>query len=234
VVLVHSFRVRFAKESSQRHLSHLELVRGIERAIRRAQLEMVYSEGFHPHPKLSFGPALAVGIASEDEYFDLELTRDYPPEEILESINKALIGGLKVLAVKKILNRVKPLNAIINRASYVMILRTDPRDRSEIIDQLNKLLTSTSVEIVRTNKNGQKIVNIRPWLHNLTIRVKNNDLLELEFVGEIGSGGNLRPDDLQGVISRPFEALAITRTGLWREEDGTVTRPLDFCDKVGG
>lgn len=231
---MHSFRVRFVKEPSQRYLSHLELIKGIERAIRRAQLEMVYSEGFHPHPKLSFGPALAVGIASGDEYFDLELSRDYPPEQILESLNKSLTEGLKVLAVKKILHRVKPLNAIINRASYVMILRADPREHQEIIDQLNKLLTSTSVEILRTNKDGQKIVNIRPWLHTLTIRIKDDDLLELEFVGEIGSGGNLRPSDLFGVISRPVEVLTITRTGLWHEEDGTVTRPLDFCDKAGG
>ncbi|NLW46907.1 MAG: DUF2344 domain-containing protein [Firmicutes bacterium] len=231
---MYSFRVRFTKEQRQKYLSHLELIKGIERAIRRAQLEMVYSEGFHPHPKLSFGPALAVGTASEDEYFDLELTRDYPPEKILESINKALTEGLNVLAVKKILHRVKPLNAIINRASYVMILRTDPRDRSVIIDQLNILLTSTSVEIIRTNKDGQKVVNIRPWLHTLTIRIKDDDLLELEFIGEIGSSGNLRPDDLLRVISRPVEVLAITRTGLWREEDGTVTRPLDFCDKAGG
>lgn len=231
---MHNFRVRFTKEQSQRYLSHLELIKAIERAIRRAQLEMVYSEGFHPHPKLSFGPALAVGIASNDEYFDLELARDYPPEKILESLNKALTEGLKVLAVKKILHRVKPLNAVINRASYVIVLQADPKERREIIDQLNKLLTSTSVEIVRSNKDGQKIVNIRPWLHTLTIRVKDDDLLELEFVGEIGSGGNLRPDDLLSVISRSVEVLAITRTGLWHEEDGTVTRPLDFCDKAGG
>lgn len=229
-----SYRIRFAKEPGQRYLSHLELIKGIERAIRRAQLEMVYSEGFHPHPKLSFGPALAVGVASGDEYFDLELSRDYPLEHILASLNKALPEGLKVLAVREIRHRVKPLSAIINRASYVMILRADSRDHREIIEQLNKLSTLSSVEIVRANKDGQKIVNIRPWLHNLTIRIKDDELLELEFVGEIGSGGNLRPDDLLSVISRPVEVLTITRTGLWHEEDGAVMRPLDFCDKAGG
>ncbi len=229
-----SFRVRFTKERSQRYLSHLELIRAIERSIRRAQLQMVYSEGFHPHPKLSFGPALAVGIASDDEYFDMELAQDYSPEKIIESLNKALTDGLKVLAVKKIVHRVKPLNAVLNRASYVIIFRADPIEHQEIIDQLNKILTSSSVEIMRTTKDGQKVVNIRPWLHTLTIRIKEDDLVELEFEGEIGSGGNLRPDDLLSVISRPIEVLTITRTGLWHWEDGTVTRPLDFCDKAGG
>ncbi|NLY75795.1 MAG: DUF2344 domain-containing protein [Firmicutes bacterium] len=229
-----SYRVRFTKEHSLRYLSHLELIRGIERAIRRAGLPMAFSEGFHPHPKLSFGPALAVGISSAAEYFDMELVRDFPPAEIRERLNRALPEGIKVLAVKKIVRRVKPLNAVINRASYAILLRVDPRERPEIIAQLNKLPASSTIEIIRKTKDGQKVVNIRPWLHNLTIGVKDDDLLELEFGGEIGSGGNLRPDDLLSVISQPAEVLAITRTGLWREENGLVMDPLDLCDQAGG
>lgn len=231
---MYSYRVRFTKERKQRYLSHLELIKAIERAIRRAQLQMVYSDGFHPHPKFSFGPALAVGIASNDEYFDLELARDYPSEQVLEDLNNSLSEGLKVLAVKRVVNRVKPLNAVINRASYVVIFKVGSLGRLEIIEQFKKLLTTTSVEIVRDTKDGKKTVNIRPWLHNLAIRTKEDDLLELEFEGEIGSGGNLRPDDLLSAVSRPVEVIAITRTGLWHEEDGTVTRPLDFCDKGAG
>ncbi len=230
---MHSYRVRFTKEHDLRYLSHLELIRGIERGIRRAQLQMVYSEGFHPHPKLSFGPALSVGIASTDEYFDMELAQEYPEEKILEDLNRAMTEGLKVLAVKKILHRIKPLNAVINRASYAIILKVNPKERREIIDQFDQLLSLSIIEVVRNSKEGQKVVNIRPWLHNLTIGIKDDDLLELELVGEIGSGGNLRPDDLLSAISRPVEVVTITRTGLWHEEAGLVTRPLDFC-KAGG
>ena len=114
------------------------------------------------------------------------------------------------------------------------MLKVDPGDRREIFDQLNQLSSLTLIEVVRNSKVGQKIVNIRPWLHNLTIGIKDDDLLELELVGEIGSGGNLRPDDLLSGISRPVEVLSVTRTGLWHEEDGLVTRPLDFCNKAGG
>ncbi len=229
-----SYRVRFVKERDLRYLSHLELIRAIERGIRRAGLQMVYSEGFHPHPKLSFGPALSVGIASFDEYFDLELVQEYPEEKILEDLNLVLSEGIKVLAVKKILQRVKPLNAVINRASYIVILKVEPGERREIFEHLNHLSSLTVIEVVRKSKEGQKTVNIRPWLHNLTIGIKDDDLLELELVGEIGSGGNLRPDDLLSMITRPVKVLTITRTGLWHEEEGLVTRPLDFCNKAGG
>lgn len=229
-----SYRVRFAKERDLRYLSHLEVIRALERAIRRAGLQLVYSEGFHPHPKLSFGPALSVGIASVDEYFDMELIQEYPEGKILDELNRVLSKGIKVLTVKKILQRVKPLNAVINRASYTVILQLNPGERQEIVDQLNQLLSLTTIEVVRNSKEGQKTVNIRPWLHNLTIGIKDDGLLELEFIGEIGSGGNLRPDDLLSLIPRPVEVLAITRTGLWREEEGLTMRPLDFCDKAGG
>lgn len=229
-----SYRARFVKQGDLRYLSHLELIKAIERGIRRAGLEMVYSEGFHPHPKLSFGPALSVGIASCDEYFDMELVREYPEAKILEDLNRVLSEGIKVLAVKKILQRVKPLNAIINRASYIVMLKVDPGERLEIFNQLNQLTSLTIIEVARKSKEGQKIVNIRPWLHNLTIGIKGDNLLELEFVGQIGSGGNLRPDDLLGVISRPVEVLTITRTGLWHEEAGLVKKPFDLCDKAGG
>mgnify|MGYP000919467109 FL=1 len=100
-----SYRVGFVKERDLRYLSHLELFRTIERGIRRAGLEMVFSEGFHPHPKLSFGPALSVGIASRDEYFDMELVQEYPEEKILADLNRVLPEGLQVLAVKKILQQ---------------------------------------------------------------------------------------------------------------------------------
>lgn len=234
VIPMPSYRVRFAKQCNLRYLSHLELVRAIGRGIRRAGLQMVYSEGFHPHPKLSFGPALSVGIASNDEYFDMELAQECPENKILEDLNRTLSEGLKVLAVREILHQIKPLNAQLNRASYAVMLKVNPGEGRYIFDQLNQLLSLTIIEVLRKSKKRQKRVNIRPWLHNLTIEIKDDDLLELEFVGEIGNGGNLRPDDLLSVVARPFEVLTITRTGLWHEEDGLVTRPLDFCDKAGG
>lgn len=228
------YRLRFSKEKELRFLSHLELMRALERAFRRAMLPLAYSEGFHPHPKLSFGPALAVGISSNDEYLDFQLTGEVAPSEIKERLNQTLPGGIRVIAVVKISRHAKPLNALINRAAYSVLLKCDPGKMGEIVHWLKGLVDLAEIVVQRVSKEGQKFVNIRPWLHNLTIGIKDDDLLELEFVGEIGSGGNLRPDDLLNVISRPVEVLTITRTGLWHEEDGLKTRPLDFCDKAGG
>ncbi|HBF38214.1 MAG TPA: hypothetical protein DDW50_12940 [Firmicutes bacterium] len=230
---MYEYRLRFSKEKSLKFLSHLELIRTMERAFRRAQLPLAYSEGFHPHPKLSFGPALAVGICSNDEYLDFQLLKDIEPEEIKMDLNRSLPEGIQAIAIVRIntQHHVKPLNAIINRAIYAIHLKTTPEECSKVIEWLNQLMNLPEFVITRYSKDGQKLVNIRPWLHNLTIEVIDAQkfILELRFTGEIGSGGNLRPEDITSNIPHPVEIMSVARISLWHEEKGLITRPLDLC-----
>lgn len=228
---MYEYRLRFSKEKNLKFLSHLELMRTIERAFRRAQLPLVYSGGFHPHPKLSFGPALAVGISSNDEYLDFQLINNLEPDQIKDTLNSLLPEDLRAIAVARILQHVKTLNAVINRAAYSVFLQSAPADQLKIINWLNQLIQLPDFVIPRHSKDGQKLVNIRPWLHNLTTEVIDAEkaILEVRFAGEIGSGGNLRPDDIIDSIPQPVEVLNIARIGLWHEEKGLVTKPLDLC-----
>jgi radical SAM-linked protein len=227
------YRLRFSKEKNLKFLSHLELIRTMERAFRRAQLPLVYSEGFHPHPKLSFGPALAVGIGSNDEYLDFQLAHDIEPDTIKTNLNQCLPEGIQVIALARFgtHHHVKTLNAIINRASYAIRLKATPEYFFQTMEWLNQLIQLPEFTITRSSKDGQKLVNIRPWLHNLTIEVidAQKSILELRLTGEIGSGGNLRPEDITANIPYPVEVLSVARIGLWHEENGSISRPMDLC-----
>ena len=225
------YRVCFAKENKLKFLSHLELIRATLRSLRRAGLEMVYSEGFHPHPKLSFGPALAVGVSSSREYFDLQLVRDVTPEAFKARLNEALPEGLTILDVKRITHHVKPLNAMINRASYSLVLRADPEDIPAIIEFIVHLPEQQELPVDHRNKEGIKTVNIRPWLHNVNAEAIGTDRIVVNMSGEIGSGGNLRPEDIAVLIPQPVEIVRIHRNGLWHEEKGRITEPLEFCER---
>jgi radical SAM-linked protein len=232
---MYEYRLRFSKEHNFRFFSHLELIRTIELAMRRAGIPLAYSEGFHPHPKLSFGPALAVGLNSIDEYFDLGLEQEWLPEQLLATLNPVLPRGLQITAVRHCLNHVKPLNALINRAAYVIELEATPEALNQIRLELNERLKDIEILITRTNKNGVKTVNIRPLIHSFKAELISDTKLQLRVSGEIGSGGNLRPEDLLKLVTHPVEVLNIVRVGLWHEEpDGTVRKPLDFCEKAGG
>jgi radical SAM-linked protein len=223
------YRLRFSKEKNIKYLSHLELMRTMERAFRRGQLLLAYSEGFHPHPKISFGPALAVGISSNDEYLDFQLLHELESDEIKATLNSSLPEGIRIIAFSRFKHLTKPLNAIINRAAYSVFLQSAPTDQPKIIKWLAELMQLPELIITRHTKDGQKIVNIRPWLHNVTTEVMDEKILEIRFTGEIGSGGNLRPEDITSNIPQPVEVINIARIGLWHEDNGLIIKPLDLC-----
>jgi radical SAM-linked protein len=234
VVLIYKYRIRFAKEENQSFLSHLDLIRAFERAARRGGVPLAYSEGFHPHPKLAFGPALAVGISSSDEYLDLELETSREPDELREIFNKALPEGLRLLAVRRAQQQLKPLNAVINRAAYQITLRIALNDAATVLQQLNALSAAPELPVIRKTKEGQKTVNIRPWLYSLIAALRPDSLLQIDVTGEIGSGGNLRPDEIIGFITAPVEVVRVLRTGLYHEEQGRMIGPFDLCNSFGG
>lgn len=228
--------MEFIKAGNLKYLSHLELIRVLERAARRCKLPLEYSEGYHPHPKLSFGPALALGIASTNEYCDMQLRQEAEPESLRDSLNRVLPESLRITAIGRLREPVIPLNSLINRATYRIELAVTPQSLAGVKEDLAAIISQPELVIERSTKTGQKIVNIRPLLHNLTMvetfedpNVSPRVSLVFEISGEIGNNGNLRPDEIIGLIKQPLTVLSITRVGLWREEQGMIIKPMDLC-----
>jgi radical SAM family uncharacterized protein/radical SAM-linked protein len=112
-------RVRYAKRGRLVALSHLETMHAILRAVRRAVLPVVYSQGFHPKPRVSFGPALPVGLESEAEYLDLELVGDHAAEAVAARLAACLPGGLDVLEARALDPRADSISAAMRAAHYL-------------------------------------------------------------------------------------------------------------------
>jgi hypothetical protein len=93
------YRARFTKEGRLRFLGHLDLTRTLLRAMRRARVRFVYSQGFNPKPKVAFGPALSVGVSSEGEYVDFETLARLDPEPAIGEINAALPAGIRFVTM---------------------------------------------------------------------------------------------------------------------------------------
>src|SRR5690554_5367975 len=109
-------RFRFSIGPEVRFLSHLDLLRAMERALRRAGLPAAYSAGFSPRPKMSFGFALPVGVMSVAEYGDFELACKMDPEEFKQVYNRHLPQGLHVLEAKLLAPKAPSLMSVINAA----------------------------------------------------------------------------------------------------------------------
>ncbi|WP_152186233.1 TIGR03936 family radical SAM-associated protein [Segeticoccus rhizosphaerae] len=96
---VQKLRVRYAKRGRLRFSSTRDFQRALERALRRADVPMAFSAGFHPHPKISYANAAPTGTASEAEYFEISVTDRVDPERVRAALDEALPRGLDVLEV---------------------------------------------------------------------------------------------------------------------------------------
>ncbi|MBI5048326.1 MAG: TIGR03960 family B12-binding radical SAM protein [Deltaproteobacteria bacterium] len=123
-------RLTFSKTGTMKYLGHLELVTLFSRAIRRAEIPMAYSAGFHPLPKIGFSPPLPVGIESVAEEMDLELSEYMKPDELHKRLNKTLPHGIQILEAAEVPLKLNPISAIITEATYLIYIVADSPDRS--------------------------------------------------------------------------------------------------------
>lgn len=91
-------RIRYGKLGAGKYISHLDTIRGAERALRRMDLPLLYSEGFTPRPRMSFAAALQVGVSSIAEHMDIFLTEPVPPEEVVKAGEAAFHDSMPIIA----------------------------------------------------------------------------------------------------------------------------------------
>ncbi|NVN90952.1 MAG: TIGR03960 family B12-binding radical SAM protein [Desulfuromonadales bacterium] len=115
-------RLRFAKQGAMRCLSHLELLTVFTRAVSRGKVPILFSQGFHPHPRFSFATATSVGVESVAEYMDMFVAPGVPADEIMQRLNRALPRGLRILEAVPTDTKSPSLSVLIDRTRYRITL----------------------------------------------------------------------------------------------------------------
>jgi radical SAM-linked protein len=118
----HRYRLRYTKQGQAAYLAHLDLVRHLPRAFRRAGLDIAYSHGFHPKPGLSFGPALGLGIPSIGELLEVKLSDDISAPELLRLLNAVSLPGIEFLDAVALRESEPAMGKVLARAEYAMLL----------------------------------------------------------------------------------------------------------------
>jgi radical SAM-linked protein len=153
-------RLRFAKRGRLRFLSHRDVARSFERAVRRAAVPVSYSHGFNPHPRLSWVGAAPTGTASEAEYLEIGLTRPVDPDALVAALDAALPAGLDVLAAA--VAEGAPLAERIDASRWRIELPGVSPDR--LAGALGALLDRTSVVVERITPAGRRTIDVRAAL----------------------------------------------------------------------
>ncbi len=183
------FRLRFEKVGPAALLGHLDLARELPRAIRRAGVRLRYSEGFHPKPDLSFGPALSLGVASLDEYVDAKLIDAPGMDELVTRLGAATSGGLRFVAAKPLVAEDPAVSSIVTGARYVIALADDVvrehGGRAGLEERMQALLARSEAKLRRDVGGVGKIVDVRRFVVELALGSDAAER-ELELGGIVG------------------------------------------------
>jgi radical SAM-linked protein len=144
-------QITFSKQGALRYTGHLDLHKLWERAARRAELPLAYSQGFHPQPKISMAAALPLGFSSRCEVLDMKLERDIPLEGLRDTLQETLPPGIQVLAIEQVDDRAPALQTRVVSAEYEVTL-TEPVDGSELKRKIESVMDAESILRTRRGK----------------------------------------------------------------------------------
>ncbi len=190
--------VKFIKKDRMKFLSHLELIRVIERAMRRAKVPLKFSQGFNPHPKISFAAPLAVGVSSQGEYLALEVEEKIELDEFQKNLNHQLPEGMKFVKCKYIDVKSKSLMSLVENATYIVKCSTVMNYNSdEINNSIEKLMSYDEILYEKRGKRNKiKTVDIKEHIKDfIVISIEDKEIIFKTTVST-GSQGNLKPDIL--------------------------------------
>ncbi len=197
-------RITFQKLGALRYTGHLDLHKLWERAARRAELPLAYSQGFHPQPKMNIAAALPLGFSSRCEVLDMRLEHDIELDGLVEKLQGTLPTGIQVTNVESVDERAPTLQTQVVSAEYEVSL-AEAGFESEVKRKIESVLESES--IVRTRR--EKEYDLRPLIEAL-------DLMDGKILMKLAAreGATGRPEEVLDMLGIAFEDTRIERTRL--------------------
>jgi len=209
---VQRMRVRFSRGEGAKYISHLDLMRVWERALRRADVDVAYSEGFSPHAQLSLAAPLAVGMTSEGELLDVFLGSRLTPFDFARMTGKQLPGGIEALDVEEVGLRAPSLQSELRAAEYEASLTADVSE-TDAKDAVESFLIAETVAWEQVRDGGTRQYDIRAMVQRLWIEESTNGTVVVGMRVRADSGGSGRPEQVIAAMGLP-EPVSIHRRRL--------------------
>jgi radical SAM-linked protein len=217
---VERLRVQFSRSHELRFITHLDLMRSLERAIRRAGINIAYSEGFSPHPQISLAAPLPVGVTSRGELMDVYLASRMTIDDFDRSLSLQLPLGLSIGSIEEIPVGLPSLQSQLQAADYEIALPIDV-NISMLGQKINGLLARSSIEWVQKREKDSKAYDLRPLILALALDTDHRQRL-LTMRLRAGNEATGRPDQVTLALELP-PGLAIERTRMLLANEGDST-----------
>ncbi len=209
----HRLRITFAKKQQIKYISHLDLVLVWERALRRAQIPLVYSQGFNPRPKIQVASGLPLGTIGSVEIMDIIVSRPVDPTDAIRQIKDTLPVGLAIQSIEEVPLKSPSLQHLLRQAEYQVMVETSLSTQA-LTERIDTLLAAGEVIQTRRRKQQEEKFDLRPWLHDLRFESVAEDQVCLFMRLTAGQFGNLRPEEVLKALDLTDCWAEINRTRL--------------------
>ena len=221
-------RIRYSKKGKVRFISHRDVARIWERALRRVGVSVAYSQGFSPRPKLSFGLALSTGHESEAEFLDLELSDEdgdwtaVRGEDLAARLRAALPVGLAVVAIAPV-EKGDSLQQAVTSCTWA--IEVDDVDREYMDAWVVGVLSREEIVVERERKGKPVVEDLRP--HVLALDVTGTTETGIRLSADLGTQPRaLRPTELLAAVDPPLTARTVCRMNQWMSQGDDREEPL--------
>lgn len=196
-------RIKFSKNGAVKFIGHLDLMRYFQKAMRRAEIDIAYSEGYSPHQIMSFASPLGVGLTSDGEYLDIEVKTTAGSEESVKRLNSVMADGIAVLSYKKLPDEAKNAMSIVTAADYRISFCSGGEPFSDWPKRFLEFYAQDEIRITKKTKKSEQELDIKPFIYSISAE-------EYSVVLRLASGSvtNIKPELV-------FEAFAAYEGFLW-------------------
>ena len=218
-------RMKFAKEGRAKYISHLDLMHTMQRAMARCQMPLWFTEGFNQHAYVSVALPLSTGYSGECEFLDFNITSESVPVNAVEALNDVFPEGLRAIEIYPLSDGGMKVGAIA-WSQYRITWGFEGPVPAGFIQDVRALFDRPVVEILKKSKRGEKTVNMRDLMRDLTITEDGEDVVAI--VTTAAGNDNMSPEYLTRAIRQYLPQYEIPFTAYHRmnvfTSDGTPFR----------
>ncbi|MCM1282330.1 MAG: TIGR03936 family radical SAM-associated protein [Muribaculaceae bacterium] len=233
-------RIKFCKWGVMKFVGHLDMMRYFQKAMRRADIDICYSEGFSPHPVMSFAAPLGVGLTSDGEYLDIEVHSSPASREALSALNDVMVEGVKTVSYVRLPDNAKAAMSLVAAADYRLRIREgcDSRSTAEWEEMIRReFWDRKEFVITKKTKKSEREVDLKPLVYALSVREEEGKPAFYMTVST-GSTDNVKPELVLSSIcgrcgiSLPAEAVRIHRMEIYARENGGLIPLKDMGEEL--
>lgn len=234
-------RMKFKKYGVMKFIGHLDIMRYFQKAVRRAEIDICYSEGFSPHQIMSFAAPLGVGITSDGEYLDMEVHSSRPTGEMIQTLNATMVEGIEITGYVKLPDNAKTAMSIVAAADYELFFKEGykpPFTKTEAALAMEGYFTKPAeVLITKQTKKSEKIMDLKQLVYDFKV-TGTEDAPVFYMNVSTGSTDNLKPElvleSLFAYMGIPYDAGAVQihRLDLYARDGDAFVSLLDMGEPV--